>query len=157
MRLACDQRKNLEDVQNLLIPTPKGTQIPLNQVADVTIKESVNQIQREDAKRRIIVGFNVGDRDVQSIVTDLQKQIDKKIKFPSGYFVTYGGAFDNLIAAKKRLSLAVPVSLLLIFFLLYFSFLIFIVSLGGSLCVLYQFLGVQRLDPLKQDEPELCN
>ncbi|MBP9069742.1 MAG: CusA/CzcA family heavy metal efflux RND transporter [Bacteroidia bacterium] len=122
VRLAGDQRKNLEDVQNLLIPTPKGTQIPLNQVADVTIKESVNQIQREDAKRRIIVGFNVGDRDVQSIVTDLQKQIDKKIKFPSGYFVTYGGAFDNLIAAKKRLSFAVPVSLILIFFLLYFAF-----------------------------------
>lgn len=122
VRLAGEQRKNLEDVQNLLIPTPKGTQIPLNQVADISIQESVNQIQRDDAKRRIIVGFNVGNRDVQSIVNDLQMQVDKKIKFPTGYYVTYGGAFENLIAAKKRLSLAVPVSLLLIFLLLYFAF-----------------------------------
>ncbi|MEO6305611.1 MAG: CusA/CzcA family heavy metal efflux RND transporter, partial [Bacteroidia bacterium] len=83
VRLAGEQRRNLEDVQNLLIPTPKGTQIPLNQVADVSIEESVNQIQRDDAKRRIIVGFNVGNRDVQSIVKDLQTQIEKKIKFPS--------------------------------------------------------------------------
>lgn len=122
VRLAGEQRKNLEDVQNLLIPTPKGTQIPLNQVADISIQESVNQIQRDDAKRRIIVGFNVGNRDVQSIVNDLQTQIEKKIKLPTGYYVTYGGAFENLVAAKKRLSLAVPVSLLLIFLLLYFAF-----------------------------------
>lgn len=122
VRLAGEQRKNLEDVQNLLIPTPKGTQIPLNQVADISIQESVNQIQRDDAKRRIIVGFNVGNRDVQSIVNDLQTQIEKEIKLPTGYYVTYGGAFENLVAAKKRLSLAVPVSLLLIFLLLYFAF-----------------------------------
>ena len=122
VRLAGENRQELEDVQNLLIPTPQGTQIPLYQVADVSIQESVNQIQRDDAKRRIIVGFNVGNRDVQSIVTDLQTQIEKQIKFPSGYYVTYGGAFENLVAAKKRLSLAVPISLLLIFLLLYFAF-----------------------------------
>ena len=122
VRLAGEQRQTLEDVQNLLIPTPQGTQIPLYQVADVAIEESVNQIQRDDAKRRIIVGFNVGNRDVQSIVDDLQAQIEMQIKFPSGYYVTYGGAFENLVAAKKRLSLAVPISLLLIFLLLYFAF-----------------------------------
>ena len=122
VRLAGENRKELEDVQNLLIPTSQGTQIPLYQVAEVSIQESVNQIQRDDAKRRIIVGFNVKGRDVQSIVTDLQKQIDKHIKLPSGYYITYGGAFENLIAAQKRLSLAVPISLLLIFFLLYFAF-----------------------------------
>ena len=122
VRLAGENRQELEDVQNLLIPTPQGTQIPLYQVADVSIQESVNQIQRDDAKRRIIVGFNVGNRDVQSIVNDLQTQIEKQIKFPSGYYVTYGGAFENLVAAKKRLSLAVPISLLLIFLLLYFAF-----------------------------------
>ncbi len=122
VRLAGENRKNLEDVQNLLIPTPMGSQIPLYQVADVSIEESVNQIQREDAKRRIIVGFNVKGRDVQSIVKDLQQQIEKKIKFPSGYYVTYGGAFENLEAAKKRLSIAVPLSLLLIFLFLYFAF-----------------------------------
>ncbi|NDC92698.1 MAG: CusA/CzcA family heavy metal efflux RND transporter, partial [Flavobacteriales bacterium] len=122
VRLAGENRQELEDVQNLLIPTPQGTQIPLYQIADVSIQESVNQIQRDDAKRRIIVGFNVGNRDVQSIVNDLQTQIEKQIKFPSGYYVTYGGAFENLVAAKKRLSLAVPISLLLIFLLLYFAF-----------------------------------
>lgn len=122
VRLAGEKRKEIEDVQNLLIPTPQGTQIPLYQVADVTIEESVNQIQRDDAKRRIIVGFNVKGRDVQSVVQDLQTQIEKQILFPSGYYITYGGAFENLEAAKKRLSLAVPLSLLLIFLLLYFAF-----------------------------------
>jgi len=122
VRLANENRQEVEDVQNLLIPTPQGTQIPLYQVANVSIQESVNQIQRDDAKRRIIVGFNVGNRDVQNIVKDLQTQIEKQIKFPSGYYVTYGGAFENLVAAKKRLLIAVPISLLLIFLLLYFAF-----------------------------------
>ncbi len=122
VRLAGENRKELEDVQNLLIPTSNGTQIPLYQVADVSIKESINQIQRDDAKRRIIVGFNVHGRDVQSIVNDLQTKIEKEIKLPPGYYITYGGAFENLIAARKRLSLAVPVSLLLIFIFLYFAF-----------------------------------
>ncbi len=122
VRLAGENRQNLEDVQNLLIPTSNGTQIPLCQVADVAIEESVNQIQRDDAKRRIIVGFNVKGRDVQSIVKDLQTQIDKNLKLPSGYYITYGGTFENLEAAKKRLSFAVPLSLLLIFLFLYFAF-----------------------------------
>jgi heavy metal efflux system protein len=122
VRLAGEQRQELEDVQNLLIPTPKGTQIPLYLIADIAIKESVNQIQRDDAKRRITVGFNVRNRDVQSTVNDLQTQIEKQIKLPSGYYITYGGAFENLVAAQKRLSIAVPVSLLLIFLLLYLAF-----------------------------------
>ncbi len=122
VRLAGEKRMELEDVQNLLIPTPSGMQIPLYQVADVDIQESVNQIQREDAKRRIIVGFNVTGRDVQSIVIDLQRQIEKQIKLPPGYFITYGGAFENLVAARERLAIAVPISLLLIFLFLYFAF-----------------------------------
>jgi cobalt-zinc-cadmium resistance protein CzcA len=122
VRLAGENRQNLEDVQNILIKTPKNIQVPLYQVADVDIKESVNQIQRDDAKRRIIVGFNVKGRDVQSIVKDLQTAVDKKLKLPTGYYIKYGGTFENLIAAKKRLSLAVPLSLILIFLLLYFAF-----------------------------------
>jgi cobalt-zinc-cadmium resistance protein CzcA len=122
VRIAGEQRQNLEDVQHLLISTPQGIQIPLNQVASVSIEESVNQIQREDAKRRIIVGFNVQGKDVQSIVQDLQRQIDEQIKLPTGYYITYGGSFENLIAAKKRLSLAVPIALVLIFLFLYFAF-----------------------------------
>lgn len=122
VRLNTDKRKDLEDIKNLLIPTPQGTQIPLYQLANVSIKNGPNQIQREDAKRRIVVGFNVRGRDVQSIVNELQQKVEKQIKFPSGYYVTYGGAFENLNAAKQRLMIAVPVSLVLIFILLYFAF-----------------------------------
>ena len=122
VRLDSNKRKSLEDVKNLLIPTPLGSQIPLAQLANVEIKNGPNQIQREDAKRRIVVGFNVRGRDVQSIVTELQQKTDSQIKFPTGYYVTYGGAFENLKAAKQRLMVAVPVSLILIFLLLFFAF-----------------------------------
>jgi heavy metal efflux system protein len=126
VRLAGEKRKDLADVQNLLIPiaigTPSGSQIPLSQLADVAVTEGPNQIQREDAKRRIVVGFNVRGRDVQSIVKELQQKVDAQIKFPAGYYPTYGGAFENLNAAKSRLMIAVPVSLLLIFILLFFAF-----------------------------------
>lgn len=122
VRLENQERKNLEDVQNLLIPIDNGNQIPLSQLAKVTIKNSPNQIQREDAKRRIVVGFNVNGRDVQSIVAELQAKVDKQLKIPTGYYVTYGGAFENLQKAKDRLIIAVPISLLLIFVLLFFAF-----------------------------------
>lgn len=122
VRIDGEKRKSLNDIRNLLISTPSGTELPLYQLAKVELKEGPNQIQREDAKRRIVVGFNVGGRDVQSIVKELQDKVEQSIKFPSGYYITYGGAFENLNAAKARLSIAVPVSLLLIFLLLYFSF-----------------------------------
>jgi heavy metal efflux system protein len=122
VKLKSELKTNLKDVQNLLIPIPGGTQVPLYQLADVQIKTGPNQIQREDAKRRIVVGFNVRGRDVQSLVNELQSKVDRQLKFPAGYFVTYGGAFENLNAAKARLMIAVPVSLLLIFLLLYFAF-----------------------------------
>lgn len=122
VRLDLETRKNLDDIKNLLIPVNTGEQIPLYQLASVEIKEGPNQIQREDAKRRIIIGFNVRGRDVQSIVQELQEKVNTQIKFSAGYYPTYGGAFENLTAAKKRLSIAVPVSLLLILLLLYFAF-----------------------------------
>ncbi len=122
VRLAEEKRRSVEDVRNLLVSTPQGSQIPLYQIADVSIRESVNQIQRENANRRIIVGFNVNGRDVESIVHDLQSGVESELKLPPGYYVTYGGAFENLTEAKKRLALAVPISLLLIFILLYFAF-----------------------------------
>ncbi|MBL7912784.1 MAG: CusA/CzcA family heavy metal efflux RND transporter [Bacteroidia bacterium] len=122
VRLNTDKRKNIEDVKNLLIPITQGSQIPLYQLADVSVKNGPNQIQREDAKRRIVVGFNVRGRDVQTIVNELQQKVETQIVFPSGYYVTYGGAFENLNAAKQRLMIAVPVSLILIFLLLFFAF-----------------------------------
>jgi cobalt-zinc-cadmium resistance protein CzcA len=122
VRLKNEKRKDLSDVQNLLIPTPQGTQIPLNAVAKVEIVEGPNQIQRENSQRRIIVGFNVRGRDVQSMVQELQQKVEEQIKLPSGYHITYGGAFENLEEAKSRLQIAVPVSLALIFLLLFFAF-----------------------------------
>lgn len=122
VRLSGDQRKNVEDVNNLLIPTQKGIEIPLNAVAKVELKESINQIQRENAMRRIIVGFNVRDRDIQSTVEDLQAQVEKQLKLPTGYSIKYGGTFENLQQAKSRLGIAVPISLALILLLLYFAF-----------------------------------
>ena len=122
VRLENDVRQNVNDIQNLLIPTPAGNQVPLNQLATVAIVNGPNQIQREDARRRIVVGFNVKGRDVQSLVKELQLSVDKQIKLPPGYTITYGGAFENLEQGKKRLMVAVPLSLLMIFVLLFFAF-----------------------------------
>lgn len=121
VRLAGDRQKNLDDVANLLIPAPNGSQVPLHQLATVQVKDGPNQIQREDAKRRIIVGFNVRNRDVKTIVNELQAKAEQ-LALPPGYYITYGGAFENLVAAQKRLSIVVPLALALIFLLLYFAF-----------------------------------
>ncbi|MCL9809629.1 CusA/CzcA family heavy metal efflux RND transporter [Flavobacterium luminosum] len=121
VKLDANAKQNIDDIKNLLIPTPSGSQIPLYLVADVKIISGPNQIQREDTKRRIVVGFNA-DRDVQSLVGELQKKVESTIKFPEGYYVTYGGSFENLNEAKNRLMIAVPLSLLMIFFMLYFAF-----------------------------------
>jgi len=122
VRLADSERRGIEDVRGLLIPTPAGAQVPLDQLAEVYLREGPNQIQREDAKRRITVGFNVRGRDVQSIVEEVQQQVARHLPLPPGYYITYGGAFENLKEAKERLSVAVPLALLLIFVLLYFAF-----------------------------------
>ncbi|HUH35777.1 MAG TPA: CusA/CzcA family heavy metal efflux RND transporter [Moheibacter sp.] len=122
VRLDEKQRENLEDIRNLLVPISTGGQIPLYELADISIQNGPAQIQREDAKRRIVIGFNVRGRDVQSIVNELQTKVDQQLKFSPGYYATYGGAFENLNKAKERLMVAVPVSLILIFILLYFAF-----------------------------------
>lgn len=122
VRLSNEKRKDLTDVQNLLISTPSGVQIPLSAVADVSIIEGPNQIQRENSRRRIIVGFNVRGRDIQSTVHELQEKTAQQLRLPAGYYIDYGGEFENLEAAKDRLLVAVPIALLLIFILLYFAF-----------------------------------
>ena len=122
VRLEKGNRQNLDDIKNLFVTTPKGNQVPVSQLAEVELKISPNQIQRDDAKRRITVGFNVRGRDVESVVKEMQKKVDKEVKFSAGYYPTYGGTFKNLIEARQRLSIAVPVALLLIFMLLFFTF-----------------------------------
>ncbi|MFT4575552.1 MAG: cobalt-zinc-cadmium resistance protein CzcA [Polaribacter sp.] len=122
VRLAEEHRGSITDIKNLYITAPNGTQIPLTNLADVHFETGPNQIQRDDAKRRITVGFNVRGRDVASIVNELQQKVAAKIQFDPGYYITYGGTFKNLEEARERLLIAVPVALLLIFFLLYITF-----------------------------------
>lgn len=122
VRLDSISRRSIDDVNNLLIPTPTGNQIPLSQVAKVDFKLGPAQISREAGKRRIVIGFNIQDRDVQSVVKEIQDKLATKVKLPSGYYFTYGGTFENLQKASNRLMIAVPISLLLIFMLLYFTF-----------------------------------
>ena len=122
VRLDSKVRKNVDDIKNLLVPTPFGNQIPLSQLAKVEVKNGPNQIQRENAQRRIVVGFNIKGRDVQSIVEELQTKVNKEIKLPTGYYMTYGGSFENLNNAKQRLMIAVPVALALIFVMLFLAF-----------------------------------
>ena len=122
LRLAPALRQNIGNVRQLLIATPAGQQIPLEQVASVELEEGPNQIQRDDAQRRITVAFNVRGRDVESVVTELQGKVDQQLKMAPGYHTTYGGQFENLRQATERLSIAVPVALLLIFVLLFFTF-----------------------------------
>ena len=122
VRLASESRQSIEDVSNLFITSPSGEQIPLKQLANVEFKIGPNQIQREDAKRRITVAFNVRGRDVASVVEEIQEKIATQVDFPTGYYATYGGQFENLQQAQARLSIAVPAALLLIFMLLFFTF-----------------------------------
>ena len=127
VRLAADKRQSVDDVRNVYVTTPPGPngqtqQIPLEQIAQVSIVEAPNQIQRDNTHRRITLGFNVRGRDVESIVAELQQKVGQRIKFPPGYSITYGGTFENLVDAKKRLTIAVPIALALIFALLFFTF-----------------------------------
>ena len=122
VRLDSTHRNNIEDVSHLYVPASNGTQIPLSQVAEIKMELGPAQISREDGKRRIVIGFNVQGRDVESVVEDIERQLVKNVKLPEGYYYTYGGTFENLRAASARLMIAVPVALALIFLLLYFTF-----------------------------------
>lgn len=122
VRIKKDPNTDADILKALLIPLPNGKQIPLSEIADVTFKASPAQISREDAERRIVVEANTRGRDVESVVKEIQQIIDTKLKLPEGYYITFGGQFQNLQEAKDRLKLAVPVSLLLIFFLLFLTF-----------------------------------
>jgi cobalt-zinc-cadmium resistance protein CzcA len=117
-----DQIQSLNQLENLYIDTPNHGKIPLSVLANINTQNGVNQIQREGAQRRIIIGCNVRDRDIQSTVTELQEKVKLQMPLPEFYSIDYGGTFENLQAAKARLAIAVPVSLLLIFLLLYFAF-----------------------------------
>lgn len=122
LRLDSSHRTSLEDVGNLYIPMQDGNQIPLSQVATVEFKTGPAQISREAGKRRVYISFNISGRDVSSVVKEAQQGLAAKVKLPAGYYYTYGGTFENLQKATSRLLIVVPLSLLLIFFMLYITF-----------------------------------
>lgn len=122
VRLDKANRRDISDVKNLSIALPDGRLISLDQLASVEIKTGPAQVSRENTKRRLTIGFNVRGRDVQSVVKDAQSKLDANLTLPVGYYTTFGGQFENLIAARERLAIAVPVALLLIFVLLFFTF-----------------------------------
>ncbi|TXD49253.1 CusA/CzcA family heavy metal efflux RND transporter [Polaribacter sp. IC073] len=121
VRLNSANRKDISDIENLYINLPSGAQIPLREVADVSYKSGPMQISRDNTNRRTYVGINVRGRDVKSLVEEIKLKLDAQLELPSGYFIRYGGAFENLERASNRLQTVVPIALLLIFVLIYFA------------------------------------
>jgi cobalt-zinc-cadmium resistance protein CzcA len=122
VRMDSVHRQDIQNLRELYIDLPSGSQIPLQEVADVSYENAPLEISRDNTHRRITIGINVRGRDVESVVADIQKVMKDKIVLPAGYYVTYGGTFENLQAAKSRLALVVPIALALIFVLLFFTF-----------------------------------
>lgn len=122
VRLSEKHRSDLESISGLYIALPGGGQIPLKELADIEYNTVPAQISRDDTKRRIVVSVNVRNRDVETLVEEIQEIVDRQLNLPAGYYITYGGQFENLQNAKRRLMFAVPVALLLIFVMLHFTF-----------------------------------
>ena len=122
VRFKEEARNNVDVIKNILVPTPNGSSIPLSQLADVYIEEGPAQISRERSQRRIVVEANVRERDIGSFVEEAQLKLDETIKLPTGYYLEWGGTFENLQSARTRLAIVVPLSLFLIFILLFISF-----------------------------------
>ncbi len=121
IRLAKEFRQDINNLKNLYIDLPNGAQVPLKEVAEISFKPGPMQISRDNTYRRISVGVNVRGRDVKSMVEEIQQKLEKEVKLPPGYYVTYGGSFENLQRATNRLMIVVPIALFLIFILLYFA------------------------------------
>ncbi len=103
VRLADESSRDVETIKNLLVSAPNGSRVPLSQLADIRLVEGPAQISREDTRRRIGVELNVRGRDIGSFVKDAQAAIDRQVKLPPGYYLTWGGTFENLQRASARL------------------------------------------------------
>jgi cobalt-zinc-cadmium resistance protein CzcA len=121
-RLAGDDRVRPDAIANLLVNDQNNNPIPLRELADITEDVGPSEITHVDMKRLVNVGFNVRERDLESVVKDVIKAVDAKVKLPAEYSITYGGEFENFSRAKDRLSIVLPISLLVIFGLLYLTF-----------------------------------
>lgn len=121
VRLDSAYRRNIEDLRNLYINTPQGAQIPLSEVAQISYQPGPMQISRDNTNRRTYVGVNVRGRDVKSLVEEIQEKLEAQLDLPAGYYIRYGGAFENLERATGRLQIVVPIALALIFILIFFA------------------------------------
>lgn len=121
LRMAPSGRSSMEDISNLAIDTSKG-KVPLSEVADIISATGPNTINRENVSRRIVVSANVSDRDLKGVVDDIRAEIDDEIQLPEGYFITYGGQFENEAKASATLGLVSAIALVIIFLLLYSQF-----------------------------------
>ncbi len=122
VRLEPQQRQGIDNLKNLYVDTPAGGKVRLSELAEISYTKGAAKISRDETKRRIVVGVNVRNRDLESVVEEIQGIVSSNLKLPPGYSITYGGQFENLQSATSRLKIAVPVALLLIFILLYFAF-----------------------------------
>ncbi|MBK6966167.1 MAG: CusA/CzcA family heavy metal efflux RND transporter [Bacteroidales bacterium] len=122
IRLQQESRREIGDLENLRVNLPDGQLIPLSELADITYTTGPAKISRDNTHRRVVVSINVRNRDMESVVNDVERILDKKLVLPPGYYVSYGGQFENLRNATARLKIAVPVALLLIFIFLHFAF-----------------------------------
>ena len=121
LRMAPSSRSTIEDISALAIDTPKG-KVPLSEVADIVSATGPNTINRENVSRRIVVSANVADRDLKGVVDDIRAEIDEEIKLPEGYFISYGGQFENEAKAAGTLAIVSIIALVIIFLLLYGQF-----------------------------------
>jgi cobalt-zinc-cadmium resistance protein CzcA len=121
VRLDEAHRQDIDNIKNLFVSLPDGHQIPLEEVAEISYQPGPMQISRDNTNRRIYVGINVEGRDIKSLVAEIQTTLEEKLELPVGYYIRYGGAFENLQRASKRLSLVVPLALALIFMLVFFA------------------------------------
>ena len=122
VRVKDDLRDEMEKIRNLMIDTGDGQKIPLNYVAEIRSAMGPNTISRENVKRKIVISTNVADRDLRSVVNDIQAQVDAQIKLPEGYHIEYGGQFESEQAASRTLALTSFMSIVVIFLLLYHEF-----------------------------------
>ena len=121
VRLKEEHKKSMDDLKNIFISLPNGSQIPINEVAKISYQNGPMQISREGTNRRTYVGINVRGRDVESVVNEIKEKLAIGIDLPTGYYIKYGGSFENLQRAKSRLLLVVPAALVLIFVLLFLA------------------------------------
>jgi cobalt-zinc-cadmium resistance protein CzcA len=122
VRLKEEERQNIEGLRGLLLDAPDGSQIPLDQVAKISVQEGVLNISREGGRSTAAIGVFIKGRDMGSLVEEMQRVVDKGLKMPPGYTVTFGGEFENQQRAMSRLLMIIPVSILLIFILLFEAF-----------------------------------